>query len=204
MPSASPPARRRWAVLAVLCLAVFVINVSTTIVNVALPTLVGELGASTRDLLWIVDAFNLAFAALVLAAGSLSDRFGRRSVIAATVLATAISFALFYAWASGPWLIVTWTIGLFSVLAADVLITALGAELFPTSHRSLAASIRMMAALFGGLFGLIIERELFTVFGAHGPAVATLAALAPLCLIAIWFLPEPAQKKLEDISGERA
>jgi MFS family permease len=137
------------------------------------------------------------------AAGSMSDRFGRRVVIAVSVLSTAASFALFYAWATGPWLILFWTIGLFSVLAADVLITALGAELFPTSHRSLAASIRMMASLFGGLIGLIVERELFTVLGSHGPAVATLAALAPLCLIAIWFLPEPAQKKLEDISAER-
>lgn len=68
----------RWRILAVLCLAVFVVNVSTTIVNIALPTLTREIGANTRDLLWIVDAFNLAFAALVLAAGSLSDRFGRR------------------------------------------------------------------------------------------------------------------------------
>lgn len=66
------------AALASLCLAVFVVNVSTTIMNIALPSLVAEIGASTRDLLWIVDAFNLAFAALVLAGGSLSDRFGRR------------------------------------------------------------------------------------------------------------------------------
>jgi len=138
------------------------------------------------------------------AAGSMSDRFGRRLVIAVSVLSTAASFALFYAWATGPWLILFWTIGLFSGLAADVLITSLGAELFPTSHRSLAASIRMMASLFGGLIGLIAERELFTVMGSHGPAVATLAAFAPLCLIAIWFLPEPAQKKLEDISAERS
>jgi EmrB/QacA subfamily drug resistance transporter len=68
-------------VLAVLCLAVFAINVDTTIVNVALPSLVRELGASTSSLQWIVDAYNLAFAALVLAAGSLSDRFGRKGAL---------------------------------------------------------------------------------------------------------------------------
>ena len=71
----------RWSILLVLCLSVFVVNVSTTIVNIALPSLSAELGASTRDLLWIVDSFNLAFAALVLAAGSLSDRFGRRRAL---------------------------------------------------------------------------------------------------------------------------
>lgn len=64
-----------------LCLGVFVVNGSTTIVNIALPTLTTDIGASTRDLLWIVDGFNLTFAALVLAAGSLSDRFGRRPAL---------------------------------------------------------------------------------------------------------------------------
>jgi EmrB/QacA subfamily drug resistance transporter len=72
---------RRWRVLGVLCIAVFAINVDTTIVNVALPTLVRQLGASTSSLQWIVDAYNLAFAALVLAAGSLSDRFGRKGAL---------------------------------------------------------------------------------------------------------------------------
>jgi EmrB/QacA subfamily drug resistance transporter len=72
---------QRWRVLGVLCIAVFAINVDTTIVNVALPTLVRQLGAGTSSLQWIVDAYNLAFAALVLAAGSLSDRFGRKGAL---------------------------------------------------------------------------------------------------------------------------
>ena len=57
------------------------INLDTTIVNVALPTLATDLDAGTRELQWIVDGYNLAFAALVLAAGSLSDRFGRRPAL---------------------------------------------------------------------------------------------------------------------------
>ena len=72
---------RPGAVLAVMCLAVFTVNVDTTIVNVTLPTLVAELGATTRDLQWIVDSYLLVFAALVLAFGSLSDRYGRRAVL---------------------------------------------------------------------------------------------------------------------------
>ncbi|HEX8085235.1 MAG TPA: MFS transporter [Solirubrobacteraceae bacterium] len=71
------------AVLAVLCLCAFAVNVDTTLVNVALPTLVRELDASTRELQWIVDAYTLAFAALVLAAGSLGDRVGRREMLVA-------------------------------------------------------------------------------------------------------------------------
>ena len=75
------PTRHRYAVLATVCLAAFAINLDTTIVNVALPDLGRELGATTRDLQWIVDGYNLAFAALVLTAGSLGDRFGRRPAL---------------------------------------------------------------------------------------------------------------------------
>jgi putative MFS transporter len=156
---------------------------------------------------WQVSALTLGagFVSILgtTTAGALSDRFGRRAVIAVTVVMAGISFALFYNWAEGFLLVVTWTTGLFAILAANVLMTALGAELFPTSHRSLAAAIRMMAALFGGLLGLLVERELFIAYGQHGPAIATLALLAPLCIVPTWFLPEPAQKKLEEIASER-
>ena len=64
-----------------LCLAAFIISVDVTIVNVALPTLVRSLGASTTQLQWVVDAYSLVFAALVLAAGSMSDRQGRKGTL---------------------------------------------------------------------------------------------------------------------------
>jgi EmrB/QacA subfamily drug resistance transporter len=67
--------------LAVLCLAAFTINLDTTIVNIALPSLVRQLDASTQELQWVVDAYTLTFAALVLAAGSLSDRYGRKGAL---------------------------------------------------------------------------------------------------------------------------
>jgi EmrB/QacA subfamily drug resistance transporter len=70
-------------ILLSLLLAAFVINLDTTIVNVALPTLVRELHASNSQLQWIVDAFNLLFAGSVLAFGSLSDRFGRKGMLLA-------------------------------------------------------------------------------------------------------------------------
>jgi EmrB/QacA subfamily drug resistance transporter len=70
-------------ILVSLLLAAFVINLDTTIVNVALPTLVRDLHASNTQLEWIVDAYNLIFAALVLAAGNLGDRVGRKGVLLA-------------------------------------------------------------------------------------------------------------------------
>ena len=72
---------RRSLVLIALCLAAFIISLDVTIVNVALPTLVRELGATSTQLQWVVDAYSLVFAALILAAGSLSDRFGRKGTL---------------------------------------------------------------------------------------------------------------------------
>jgi EmrB/QacA subfamily drug resistance transporter len=75
--------RNRPLILASLLLAAFAINLDTTIVNVALPTLVRQLHASNSQLQWVVDAYNLVFAALLLSAGSLSDRFGRKGMLLA-------------------------------------------------------------------------------------------------------------------------
>lgn len=75
--------RRRWYTLAVLCLSLLVIVVDTTIVNVALPTLARDLRASTAGLQWIVDAYTLTFAALLLLAGALADRYGRHHALRA-------------------------------------------------------------------------------------------------------------------------
>ena len=85
---------RPLAVLAVSCLAVFTVNVDTSIVNVTLPTLARELDASTRDLQWIVDSYLLVFAGLVLAGGSLSDRFGRRALLVAGLAVFGLGNAL--------------------------------------------------------------------------------------------------------------
>jgi EmrB/QacA subfamily drug resistance transporter len=73
---------RRWVVLGVMCLSLLLIVMDNTIVNVALPTLQRELGASTSQLQWVVDAYILVFAGLLLTMGSLGDRFGRRGALA--------------------------------------------------------------------------------------------------------------------------
>jgi MFS family permease len=79
-------------------MASFVINLDTTLVNVALPKLTRELGATTAQLQWVVDAYNLVFAALLLTSGSLSDRFGRKGMLMAGLLVFGLaSFAGGYA-----------------------------------------------------------------------------------------------------------
>jgi EmrB/QacA subfamily drug resistance transporter len=82
---------RKPVILLSLLLAAFVVNLDTTIVNVALPTLVDALPASTTQLQWVVDAFNLLFAASVLVFGSLSDRFGRKGMLLAGLAVFGLS-----------------------------------------------------------------------------------------------------------------
>ena len=75
--------RSKPMILVALLLAAFLVNLDTTLVNVALPALVRELHATTTQLQWVVDSFNLVFAALLLTFGSLSDRFGRKGMLLA-------------------------------------------------------------------------------------------------------------------------
>jgi len=85
---------RRWLALAVLCLSLLLVVLDNTILNVALPTLVDELDASTSDLQWIVDSYVLVFAGLLLTAGSLGDRYGRRRSLTAGLVVFGIGSVL--------------------------------------------------------------------------------------------------------------
>ena len=72
---------RRWWILAVLCMSVLLAAIDNTIVNVALPTLSRQIGASTSDLQWVVDAYAVAFTSLLLVCGNIGDHLGRRRVL---------------------------------------------------------------------------------------------------------------------------
>jgi EmrB/QacA subfamily drug resistance transporter len=90
-PSPASASRNRWTLIAV-CAGTFMLLVDVTIVQVALPTIQRHLGASFTDLQWVIDAYALSLAALILTWGSISDRFGRKRVfIAGLTLFTASS-----------------------------------------------------------------------------------------------------------------
>ncbi len=92
--SADTAYNRRWWTLGVLCLALLVIGLDNTILNVALPSLRSDLSASSSQLQWIVDSYMLVFAGILLTAGSLGDRFGRkRTLIGGLVVFGAGSLA---------------------------------------------------------------------------------------------------------------
>ena len=85
-----------WATLAVLCASLLIVNLDTTVLNVALPALVRDLGATSSQLQWVVDAYALVFGGLLLVSGSLADRFGRKR----TFLLGLVAFAAGSAWAA--------------------------------------------------------------------------------------------------------
>ncbi len=85
---------RKLATLAVTCIGLFMVLLDMTIVNVALPTIQADLNTSLSDLQWVVDAYTLPFAALLLTAGTLGDRYGRKRVFLAGLIGFTLGSAL--------------------------------------------------------------------------------------------------------------
>ena len=82
---------RKWWTLITVSVATFMLLLDITVVNVALPSIRADLGGSFSDLQWVVDAYTLTLAAMVLTAGSLADRLGRRRVFSVGLAASASS-----------------------------------------------------------------------------------------------------------------
>ena len=85
---------RKWRVLIVVCIAVFMLLLDITVVNVALPDIQAELNTSFTDLQWVVDAYALTLAATMLNAGSLGDLLGRKRVFLAAIGLFTVASAL--------------------------------------------------------------------------------------------------------------
>ncbi|HUA31873.1 MAG TPA: MFS transporter [Streptosporangiaceae bacterium] len=90
------PPSRSWLALAVLCVSLLIVTLDNTVLNVVLPTLVRDLHATTTQLQWVVDAYVMVFAGLLLVAGSVADRIGRQR----TFLAGLGAFAAGSTWAA--------------------------------------------------------------------------------------------------------
>src|SRR5262249_60372360 len=89
--SASAAHQNRWKILAFLSLSLVIIGLDNTVVNVALPSIQEKLGVSGSTLQWIVDAYMLSFAGLLLAAGNLGDRHGRKRALQGGLLIFGIA-----------------------------------------------------------------------------------------------------------------
>ncbi|MBV8951137.1 MAG: MFS transporter, partial [Actinobacteria bacterium] len=122
---------RRWWILGTLCVCLIVIGIDNTILNVALPSIVRELGASGSQLQWMVDAYTIVFACLLLTAGSLGDRYGRKRALSFGLAWFAI-FSGLASQASSPAMLI----------AARSLMGIGGAFIFPTTLSILTNTFR--------------------------------------------------------------
>ena len=147
---------QRWKILAVLCVAVFLVVVDNTVVNVALPTLARDLHASNSALQWIVDGYSLPFAGLLLAGGGTSDRLGRKRVMTVALIAFGL-FSLYAAYSHN----------VSSLLTARALMGAAAAFIFP-------ATLSLLTVSFND------PRERATAFGIWGAVAGAAIAVGPI------------------------
>ena len=175
-------------VLAVVLVAAYAINLDTTIVNVALPTLNARLHAGTSSLQWVVDGYNLAFAALVLAGGNIGDRYGRRGTLAAGLGLFALSS-----------LAASFCTGVGELVATRFAMGAAAALIYPTTlsiltttfpdRKQRAAAIGAWGAVsgIGVATGPVIGGALLGQFW-WGSVFLALVPVAVLALAGAWFL----------------
>ncbi len=146
---------RKWWTLIVVCTAAFMLLLDITIVNVALPDIQRELGADFTELQWVIDAYALMLATVVLAAGSLADLVGRKRVFVTGLVVFTLA-SLLCGMASGP---------LFLILARAVQGIG-GATMFATALALLAQEFR--------------GRDRGTAFGVWGATIGGAVAIGPL------------------------
>src|SRR4249919_1941349 len=176
---------RKAGILIAVYVAVLAINLDVTIVNVALPSMARELDAGTRGLQWIVDGYNLAFAGLVLAAGSLSDRYGRRPALLIGLIGFAATSVAGAFVDSAPALIAARVgMGVFAALIFPTTLSVIS-NAFP-DRRQRAAALGGWGAVVGAgvalgpvTGGLLLEHFYWgSVFLALAPVALIAAALA--------------------------
>lgn len=151
-----PVTRHRWLTLAVLCLSLLVVSIDNTVLNVALPTLVRDLGASPAQLQWIIDAYTLVFAGLLLTSGSLGDRFGRKLVMTIGLwVFGAASVAVMFADSPGRLIGIRALLGVGSALIMPATLSILVSVFTDPSERRRAIAYWSLMNAAGGFFGPI-------------------------------------------------
>ena len=141
--------RRRWLGLAFICVSLLIISLDNTVLNVAIPSISRDLGATTSELQWIMDAYILVFAALLLTTGSIGDRIGRKRTLQIGVIWFGV-FSLMAALSTSTEMLV----------AARALLGVGGAMIMPATLSLVSAMFRdpreraQAIGIWAGVFGL--------------------------------------------------
>ena len=198
------PYARRWQALVVLACSLLVISVGNTILNVALPTIQEELDATASELQWIVDGYMLLYAGLLLAAGALGDRFGRRRALVAGLITFAAGSVLAAMAGTAEELIASRA--LMGVGAAGIMPTTLSilTNIFPEDERPRAIAIWAAVAGLGIAIGPITGGLLIEHLDTSGIFLVNLPPVALLLVGAFALVPEsrdPAKPRLDVVGA---
>ena len=186
-PDRSRDYERRWWTLAVLCLSLVMIVVANASLNVALPTLVRDLHASASSLQWIVDAYSLVFAGLLLTAGSLGDRYGRRLALnGGLIVFGAASGLAAFAGSAGALIAARAAMGVGAAFVMPATLSVL-AHVFPPAERPRAIAIWAGFAGVGAALGGVTSGWLLQHFW-WGSIFLTNVGVVAIALVAGYFL----------------
>ena len=148
--------RRRYLTLAVLSISLIVIALDVTVLNVAIPTLQRELSASASGLQWIINAYILVFAGLLLTMGSLGDRFGRRRALQAGLIVFGLaSLAAAYSQTTGQLIAARAAQGIGGAMIMPSTLSVI-VDVFPREERAKAIGIWAGVAALGIPLGMIV------------------------------------------------
>jgi EmrB/QacA subfamily drug resistance transporter len=157
---------RRWLALAVLCLSLVLITLDNTVLNVALPTLVRDLHATTSQLQWIVDGYQLVFAGLLFSAGSMADRYGRKGTLQLGLLVFgAGTLASAFAGSATLLIITRAFMGIGGAMIMPATLSILGTVFPDPTERTRAIAIWAAMAAIGIAIGPVIGGLLLAHFG---------------------------------------
>ncbi len=179
---------RRWWTLGVLCVSLVMIVVANASLNVALPTLVKDLHAGSSSLQWIVDAYSLVFAGLLLTAGSLGDRYGRRLALNGGLLIFGGASGLAaFAHSSSQLIAARAVMGVGAALVMPATLSIL-AHVFPPAERRQAIAIwagfaGVGAALGGVSSGWLLQHFWWGSIFLTNVVVVAIALIAGAILI---------------------
>ena len=155
---------RRGAVLRVMCLALMMVVASVASLNIALPAIARATGASQTQLQWIVDAYALAFAALLLPAGAIGDRFGRKPILAVgLVLFGGASLTALFAQTTSQLIGLRLVMGIAAAFIMPVTLSVI-TTVFPPEERGKAVGTWVGVAAGGGVLGLLTSGLLLEWF----------------------------------------
>jgi EmrB/QacA subfamily drug resistance transporter len=204
MQGVEQPYNRRWWMLGVLCLSLLIIALDNTILNVALPTLARDLNASGSELQWMVDAYVLVFAGLLLTAGAIGDRYGRKRALFAGFVIFAIGATLAGLSNSEHQLIAMR--GLMGVGGAFIMPTTLSilTNAFPNRERPRAIAIWSATAGLGVPLGPIIGGWLLKHFDWGSIFFANLPIIAVALVAGSILIPEskdPGESPLDPVGA---